>query len=133
MKQECPMYLKFIDKSKALAATLGDTKLEADSNDSDQEGIVSNFTVTIDSPKEAKELVDKEEELMKSKFEKMDEQDDIHTTYSQLYKVSEKHENLYKLAKRKLSEVELEQEELSTKVNEANQTIKADYGLKTTF
>ena len=82
MKQECPMYLKFIDKSKALAATLGDTKLEADSNDSDQEGIVSNFTVTIDSPKEAKELVDKEEELMKSKFEKMDEQDDIHTTYS---------------------------------------------------
>ena len=51
--------------------------------------------------------------------------DDIHTTYSKLNKVSEKHEKLYRPATEKLSEVELEQEELSTKVDEANQTIGA--------
>ena len=79
MKQKCPTYLKSISKSKALAATLSDTEPEANSDDSDQEGIVSVFTATIESPKEAEKLVDEEEELMKSKFEKMDEQDDIHT------------------------------------------------------
>jgi len=42
-----------------------------------------------------------------------------------LYKVSEKHEKLYRLAKRKLNEVELEREEYSSKVDEANQTIGA--------
>ena len=62
---------------------------------------------------------------MESKFEKMDDQDDIHTTYTKLYKVSKKHEKLYRLATRKLSEVELEGEELSTKVNKDNQTIGA--------
>ena len=86
------MYLKSISKSNALTATLSDTKLEADSDDSDQEGIVRAFIATIDSPKEAEELVDEEEELMESKFEKMDDQDDIHTAYSKLYKVFEKHE-----------------------------------------
>ena len=55
----------------------------------------------------------------------MDEQDDIHTTYAKLYKVSEKHEKLYRLATKKLSDVELEQEEISTKFDEANQTIGA--------
>ena len=60
---------------------------------------------------------------MESKFEKMDEQDDIHMAYAKLYKVSEKHEKLYRLATKKLSDVELDQEELSTKVDEANQTI----------
>ena len=55
----------------------------------------------------------------------MDEQDDIHTTYSKLYKVSEKQAKLYRLATRKLNEVELEREELSTKVDEANQTFGA--------
>ena len=60
---------------------------------------------------------------MESKFEKMDEQDDIHTAYSKLDKVSEKHDKLYKLATKKLSEVDLEREELSPKVDEANQTI----------
>ena len=54
----------------------------------------------------------------------MDELDDIHTAYSKLYKVSKKHEKLYRLATKKLSEVELEWEELFTKVNEANQTIR---------
>ena len=62
---------------------------------------------------------------MESKFENMDDQDDIHTSYTKLYKVYEKHEKLYRLATRKLIEVELEREELSTKVDEANQTIGA--------
>ena len=69
--------------------------------------------------------MDEEEELVESKFKKMDEQDDIHTTYAKLYKVSEKHEKLYKLATKKLSDVELQREEISTKFDEANQTIKA--------
>ena len=62
---------------------------------------------------------------MESKFEKMDEQDGIYTTYAKLYKVSEKHEKLYRLATKKLNDVELEQEEISTKFNETNQTIRA--------
>ena len=70
-------------------------------------------------------VVDEEEDLMESKFEKMDEQDDIHTAYAELYKVSEKHKRLYRLCIKKLSEVELEWEELSTKVDKANQTIRA--------
>ena len=64
---------------------------------------MSAFTATIESPEEVVGLIDEEEELIESKFEKMDEQDDIHTTYSKLYKVSEKHEKLYRLATRKLS------------------------------
>ena len=61
---------------------------------------------------------------MESKFEKMDEQDDIHTAYVKLYKVSEKYEKLYRLATKKFSDVELEQVEISTKFDEANQTIR---------
>ena len=57
---------------------------------------------------------------MESKFEKMDDQDDIHIAYAKLYKVSKKHEKLYRLAERKLSEVELEREEVSTKVDKDN-------------
>ena len=45
------------------------------------------------------------------------------TTYVKLYKVSEKHEKMYRLASKKLSDVELEREELSIKFDEANQTI----------
>ena len=60
---------------------------------------------------------------MESNFENMDEQNDIHTTYAKLYKILEKHEKLYRLATKKLSEVELEREEISTKSNKANQTI----------
>ena len=62
---------------------------------------------------------------MVSKFEKMDEHDDIHTTYAKLYKLSEKYEKLYRLATKKMSDVKLNQKELSTKVDEANQTIEA--------
>ena len=62
---------------------------------------------------------------MESKFQKMDDQDDIYTAYEKLYKLSEKHEKLYKLTTKKLSDVELDREELSTKFDEANQTIGA--------
>ena len=60
---------------------------------------------------------------MESKLEKMDDQDDIYIAYVKLYKVSEKHEKLYRLVTKKLSDVELDREELSTKVDEANQSI----------
>ena len=69
--------------------------------------------------------MDEEEELVEFKFEKMAEQDDIHTAYAKLYKVSEKHDKLYRLATKKLSEVEFEREEISIKFFEANQTIRA--------
>ena len=62
---------------------------------------------------------------MDSKFEKMDDQDNIHTAYEKLYKVSEKYEKLYSLATKKLSDVKLDQKELSTKFDVANQTIGA--------
>ena len=71
------------------------------------------------------EEVDEEEDLVESKFEKMDEQDDIHIAYAKLYKILEKHKKLYRLATKKLSDVVLNWEELFTKVNEANQTIRA--------
>ena len=125
MKQECPTYLKSIGKSKSLATTLSDLEPEADSDESDQEGIVSAFIATVESTEEVVDVFDEEEELMESKFKKMDDQDDIHTTYTKFYKVFEKHEKFYRLAMRKLSEVELEHKELSTKVDEVNQTIGA--------
>ena len=70
-----------------------------------------------------KKRVDEEEDLVEFKFEKMDEQDDIHTTYAKLYKVLEKQEKMYRLTTKKLSDVKLEREELSIKFDEANQTI----------
>ena len=93
MKQECPTYLKTIGKSKALAATLNNTEPEDDS-DNEDDGILNAFTITINPTERIVEDVDEEEELMESKFEKIDEQDDIHTTYAKLYKVSKKHEKL---------------------------------------
>ena len=69
--------------------------------------------------------MDEEEDLGESKFEKMDEQDDIHTAYAKLYKVLKKHEKLYRLATKKLSDVEHEREEISIKFDKANQTIGA--------
>ena len=79
MNQECPTYLKSIGKSKVLVATLSDMELEADFDESDQDGIVSAFIATVESLEEVVDLIDEEEKLMESKFEKMDEQDDIHT------------------------------------------------------
>ena len=88
-----------------------------DDSDNEYDGILNAFTATV-NPIE-------EEEFVESKFEKMDEQDDIHTAYAKLYKVSEKHEKLYRLATKKLSDVEFEREEIYTKFDEANQTIGA--------
>ena len=124
MKQVCPTYLKSIRKSKALAATLTDTEPEDDSDNEDDE-ILNAFTATVNPTEGIVEDVDEKEELVESKFEKMDEQDDIHTTYVMLYKVSEKHEKMYRLTSKKFSDVELEREKLSTKFDEVNQTIGA--------
>ena len=106
MKHECPTYLKSIGKSKALAATLSDTKPEEDSDNKD-DGILNTFTATINPTDGIVDDVDEEEELVESKFKKMDDQDDIHIAYEKLYKVSEKHEKLYRLATKKLNDVEL--------------------------
>ena len=124
MKHECPTYFKSIRKSKALAATLSDTEPKDDSNNEDN-GILNAFTATVNSTERIVEDVIEEKELVACKFEKMDDQDDIHTTYEKLYKFSEKHEKLYRLATKKLSDVELDCEEFSTKFDEANQTIGA--------
>ena len=69
--------------------------------------------------------MDEEEDVVESKVEKMDEQDDIHTAYAKLYKFSKKHKKLYRLVTKKLSKVELEREEISMNFDEANQTIRA--------
>ena len=124
MKQECPTYLKTIGKSKALIATLNDTEPEDDS-DNEDDGILNAFTATINPTEEIVEDMDDEEDFVDFKFEKMDDQDDIHIAYEKLYKVSEKHEKLYRLATKKLSNVELDREKLSTKFDEASQTIGA--------
>ena len=117
MKHECRTYLKSIGKSKILAATLSDTELEDDSNNED-DGILNASTASVDPTETIVEDVD-----------------DIHTAYEKLYKFSDKHEKLYKLSDKheklyrlttkKLSDVELDHEELSTKFDEANQTIGA--------
>ena len=124
MKHECPTYLKSIGKSKALTSTLRDTEPEDDS-DNEVDGILNAFTTSIDPTEGIVEDVDEEEDLVDSKFEKMDDQDDIHTAYEKLYKLSQKYEKLYRLVTKKLSDVELDREELFTKFDEANQTTGA--------
>ena len=124
MKHECPTYLKSTRKSKAFVATLSNTTPEDDS-DNEDDGILNAFTATVSHTDGIVENVVEEEELVESKFEKMDDQDDIHTAYEKLYKLSEKHEKLYRLTTKKLSDVELDREELSTKFDDANQTIGA--------
>ena len=89
MKHECPTYLKNIGKSKALAATLSDIEPEDDR-------ILNAFTATVNPTDGIVEDVVEEEELVESKFKKMDDQDDIHTAYEKLYKLSEKHKKLYR-------------------------------------
>ena len=124
MKLECPTYLKTIGKRKTLAATLSNIEPEDDFDNKDDR-ILNAFTATVNPTEGIVEDVGEEEEFVESKFEKMDKQDDIHTAYAKLYKVSEKHEKLYRLTTKKLSDVELECEELSTKFDESNQTIIA--------
>ena len=72
MKHECLTYLKSIGKSKALAATLSDTELEEDS-DNEDDGILNSFTATVNPTDGIVKDVDEEEELVESKFEKMDD------------------------------------------------------------
>ena len=98
MKHECPTYLKSIGKSKALVVTLSDTEPKDDSNNEDDR-ILNSFTATINPTDGIAEDVVEEEELVESKFEKMDDQDDIHIAYEKLYKLSEKHEKLYRLTR----------------------------------
>ena len=70
MKQECPTYIKTIGKSNALAITLSDTEPEDDS-DNEDDRILNAFTATVNPIEGIVEDVD--EELVESKFEKMDE------------------------------------------------------------
>ena len=71
MKQECPTYLKTIRKSKALTATLSDIEPKDDSDDNDDEGILSTFIATVNPIEEIVEEVNEKENLVESKFEKM--------------------------------------------------------------
>ena len=103
---------------------MSDTEPEHDSNDEDDR-ILNAFITSANAIDGIVEDVLEEEELVESKFEKMDDQDDIHTAYEKLYKLSEKHEKLYRLTTKKLSDVELDCEELSTKFDDANLTIGA--------
>ena len=91
MKQECPTYLNSNGKSKALTTTLSDTEPK-DDFDNEDDGILNAFTTTVNSTDGIVEDVDEEEELVESKFKKMDDQDDIHIAYKKLYKLFEKHE-----------------------------------------
>ena len=86
---------------------MSDTEPEDDS-DNEDDGILNAFIAIVNLTEGIVEEVDEKEHLVESKFKKMDEQDDIHTTYAKLYKVLEKHKKLYKLATKKLSDVELE-------------------------
>ena len=72
MKHQCPTYLKSVGKSKALANTLSDTKPEDDS-DNEDDGILNASTTTINPTDGIVEDVVEEEELVESKFEKMDD------------------------------------------------------------
>ena len=72
MKHEYPMYLKSIGKSKALAATLSDTEPEEDF-DNEDDRILNVFTATVNPTYGIVKDMDEEEELVESKFEKMDD------------------------------------------------------------
>ena len=72
MKQECPTYLKRFGKSKAFAATLSDTKPKDDS-DNEDDRILNAFTATVNPTEGIVEDMDEEEELVESKFKKMDD------------------------------------------------------------
>ena len=118
------MSVLHISRALERARHLSDIEPEEDS-DNEDDGILNALTATVDPTDGIVEDVVEEEELVESKFEKIDDQDDIHTAYEKLYKLSEKYEKLYRLTTKKLSDVELDREELSIKFDEANQTIGA--------
>ena len=62
---------------------MSDTK-PTDDSDNEDDGILNAFTVTVNPTEGIVKDVDEEEELVESKFEKMDNQDDIHTAYEKL-------------------------------------------------
>ena len=66
---------------------MSDTEPEDDLDDNDDEGILNAFTAIVDPTDGVSEIIDDEEDLVDSKFEKMNDQDDIHTTYEKLYKI----------------------------------------------
>ena len=72
MEHECPTYLKSIGKSKTFAITLSDTEPEDDSDNEDDK-ILNAFTATVNHTDGIVEDVVEEEELVESKFEKMDD------------------------------------------------------------
>ena len=114
-----------IGKSKVLTAILSDTKLESDSDDNDQEEKIMAFTAPVKLANDTREAISEDEELDESKFETLDENDDIQIAYSKIYKNFKKYEELYRLAMKKLSKVEIKRGNFSTKVDEGNQTIGA--------
>ena len=103
---------------------MSNTEPKDDSNNEDDR-ILNAFTATVNPTDGIVEDIVEEEELVESKFEKMNDQDNIHTAFEKLYKLSRKHEKLYKLTTKKLNDVELDREKLSIKFDEANQTIRA--------
>ena len=66
------MYQKTIGKSKALATTLSDTELEDDSDNKDDR-ILTAFIATVNPTKRIVEDMDNKEDLVDSKFEKIDD------------------------------------------------------------
>ena len=72
MKQKCSTYLKTIGKSKALATTLSDIEPEDDS-DNEDDWTLNAFTAIVNPTKGIVEDMDEKEEMVESKFEKMDE------------------------------------------------------------
>ena len=65
---------------------MSDTKPEDDSDNEDGR-ILNVFIITVNPIDGIVEDIIKEEKLVESKFEKMDDQDDIHTAYEKLYKL----------------------------------------------
>ena len=72
---------------------MSDTESKDDS-DNEDDGILNAFTAIVNPIEGIVEDVDEEKEFVESKFEKMDDQDDIHIAYAKLYKVSKKYEKI---------------------------------------
>ena len=68
------------------AATLSNTEPK-DDFDNEDDRILNAFTATVNPIEGIVEDMNEEEDFVESKFERIDEQDDIHTAYAKLYKV----------------------------------------------
>ena len=66
------LWVSRLRKSKALAITLSDTEPEDDS-DNEDDGILNAFTAIVNPTEGIVEDMVEEEELVESKFEKMDD------------------------------------------------------------